>query len=48
MLPPMPGGSASSRGLLPLTGFGLLVLAALGAGLIAGGLEARRRSAPGA
>jgi hypothetical protein len=36
------GGGENRSGLLPFTGFGLLVLAALAAGLIAGGLEARR------
>jgi len=43
-----PGGEAptGSTGLLPFTGFGLLVLAAVAAGLIASGLEARRRSTP--
>ena len=39
-------GRREGAGVLPFTGFGLLVLAALAAGLIASGLEARRRAGP--
>jgi hypothetical protein len=44
---PPGGGSAqpaNDSGVLPFTGFGLMILAALAAGLIASGLEAKRRA----
>jgi hypothetical protein len=47
----IPGGgnvpSGNGGGMLPFTGFGLLVLAALAAGLIASGLETKRRAGAG-